>query len=136
MKLRLPDRFVNAVSAREPFELHLADFCEAQITSALGQIAQCRGDHYFAAMRERGDSGGENHSLAEEVRGFVYGLADVQPYPYPNRSCCILLTVRREGPLNCDCAQEGSPRAGESDHEAIAHRFHFVTFVQRDLLAD
>src|SRR5260370_34756857 len=136
MPLRLPDRLVNTMSAREALELHLADFCESKIAGALGQVAQRRRDQYFPAMRQRCDSRGENYRLAEEVRGFVYGLADMQPYPHPNRSRRILLAGEGEGPLDCDRAEEGPPRAGESGHEAIAHRFHFVTFVQRHLLAD
>jgi hypothetical protein len=55
----------------------MAHICETEIAGALGEIVQSRGDQDLAAMRERRDPRCENYRLAEEIRGFIYWLADV-----------------------------------------------------------
>ena len=76
--------------SRESFELHLARIGETEIAGALSEIVQGRGDQDLAAMRERRDPRCENYRLAEEIRGFIYWLADVQTDP------CAICPILRD----------------------------------------
>jgi hypothetical protein len=65
--LGLPDGFEHSMSLGQALELLLARRREAQVASAHRQVVQRRGDQDLSAACERGNPGGEDDGLAEEV---------------------------------------------------------------------
>ena len=118
----------------EAFELLLAHRLEAQIARTSRDVVQRRRDQDLAALGERRDPRRENHRLTEEVSRLPDHFADMQSYPHSQRQIRMALAVGGERPLHRDRAQQGSPGARESDHEAVAERTHFVAAVGCDLL--
>ena len=75
------------------------------------------------------------HVATEEVARLFDGLARMQADANADGLVCLRVAFG-EGMLHADGAAQPVQRGAEGQHEDVAHRFHLVTAVGGELLAD